>query len=238
MAQNTESQLRDENPRQGASDTFGKPSSQRSTSRQSGRGDQEKSIQTGREGRRSTGVSQRQSNLQPYGQYGYGTTTPFSLMRRMADDMDRIFENLSLGTLGRSSGLGLSPLLDTSIERDLWNDTSALNAIWTPQVETFRRGDKIVVRADLPGLDKDDVKIDVDNGVLTISGERREDREDTGDDFYRTERSYGQFFRAIPLADGINPDDADATFKNGVLEVTFPVPKEKERKGRQIQIRG
>jgi len=109
---------------------------------------------------------------------------------------------------------------------------------WVPQIEAFRRGDKLVVRADLPGLKKDDVKVEVDDGILAISGERSEEREENRDDFYRSERNYGQFYRAIPLPEGVTGDQCEATFKDGVLEVTLPAPKQPERKARQIPIRG
>jgi HSP20 family protein len=132
------------------------------------------------------------------------------MMRRMAEDMDRLFGNF---------GFGLQP------------------AAWAPQVETFRRGDQLVVRADLPGMKKDDVNVEVEDGVLTISGERCDEHEEKRDDSYRSERTYGQFYRAIPLPEGVNGDQCDASFKDGVLEVTLPVPKETDRKAKKIQVR-
>jgi len=81
------------------------------------------------------------------------------------------------------------------------------------------------------------VTVEVDNDVLTISGERREEREENRDDYYRSERSYGQFYRAIPLPDGIDDSNCDASFKDGVLEVTFPAPKLEDRKAKRIQVR-
>jgi HSP20 family protein len=77
----------------------------------------------------------------------------------------------------------------------------------------------------------------VSEGVLTICGERSDEHEDTRDDFFRSERSYGQFYRAIPLPEGVTGDQCEATFKDGVLEVSIPAPKQPERKARQIQIR-
>jgi len=152
----------------------------------------------------------------------------------MADDMDRLFENFGLGRMG----FGLGPTLGGEIDRDLWRGASVLDQpIWAPQVETFRRGDKLVVRADLPGLSKDDVKVEVEDGVLAISGERREEHEENRDDSYRSERTYGQFYRAIPLPDGVNDSQCDATFKDGVLEVTVGVPKQQERKAKNIPVK-
>src|SRR5439155_21406466 len=107
---------------------------------------------------------------------------------------DRRFENFGLGR----TGFGLLPTLGTSRDSDPWSDVGASSlATWTPQVETFRRGDNLVVRADLPGLKKDDVNVEIDNGMLTISGERHSEREDDQGDYYRSERTYGQFYRAI-----------------------------------------
>lgn len=237
MANDRDTQLRDENPHQGASTTFGRPSEDREENRQATDGnaqssDRERSIETGREGRQSRVLSRRRQTPTPLESYGY-STSPFSLVRRMADDMDRMFESM----LGRRGGFGLNPTLDSALERELWNDTSALNTVWSPQVETFRRGDKLVIRADLPGLNKDDIKIEVEENLLTISGERSEEHEETQDDFYRSERSYGQFYRSIPLPEGVKGDEAEASFKDGVLEVTLPAPEQLGNKGRRIQIR-
>lgn len=205
--------MRDENPHQGASHSFGKNigTSDATT-------DRERSIASGREGVRST---------TPTGK----STTPgrgsFTLMHRLSEDMDRLFENLGFGR-------AVSSIAD----RNLWGGKSGeADASWLPQVETFRRGDQLVVRADLPGAKREDVKAEIDNGVLTISGHRASEREDDRDDFYRSERSYGSFYRAIPLPEGVESDNCEATFKDGVLEVTLPAPRLAERRARQIQIR-
>jgi HSP20 family protein len=188
------------------------------------RGERERSIATGKEASRTSGPMRRPSSA------ALRTLSPFSFMRRMTEDMDRLFENF---VLGRSLGIGL-PFAEA--DRDLWRGGMA-EATWVPQVETFRRGDKLVVRADLPGLNKEDVTVEANDGMLTISGERCDEHEDTKDDFYRSERSYGRFFRALPLPEGVTSDQIDATFKDGVLEVSIPTPKQAERKNRQVQIR-
>jgi HSP20 family protein len=195
---------------------------------QTGQTDRERSIQTDREGSRSKSVARRQGGS-PSG----STSNPYQAMRRMADEMDRLFESFGFGR----AGFGLAPLIGSDIDRDLWRAGSDLQSVWAPQVETFRRGDKLVVRADLPGLNKDDVKVEVDDGQLTISGERCDENEETRDDYYRSERSYGQFYRAIPLPDGVDAAKCDASFKDGVLEVTLDAPKEAERKAKRVQIR-
>ncbi len=169
--------------------------------------ERERSIQTNREGELA-----RRGTSQVFGPRGGFAASPFHFMRRMAEDMDRLF------------GIGLAPI---GIDR-----TS-----WSPQVEILRRGDNIVVRADLPGLDKKDIKVEVDDGMLTISGERCEEHEEDGTDFYRSERSYGKFFRAVPLPDGTDADHTEATFKDGVLEITLTAPKKPENRSREVTIR-
>jgi HSP20 family protein len=225
---------REENPHQGfrASETPPLTETSRKESG-AGRGDQERSIQTGREGNRSAGVGRRSQTPSVYGS-GTSQLRPFTMMRRMAEDMDRLFENFGLGR----TGFGLLPTMGTSGDSDPWSDMGASSlATWTPQVETFRRGDNLVVRADLPGLKKEDVNVEFDNGMLTISGERRSEREDDQGDYYRSERTYGQFYRAIQLPEGISDNQCDASFKDGVLEVTLPMPKQEERKAKRIQVK-
>jgi HSP20 family protein len=197
-------------------------------------GDQERTIQTGREGNRSTGMFRSPATPPVYGA-DYGRSSALSMMRRITEDMDRLFENFGLS----SPGFGLTPAFGSGLGRDLWSDASPMleRAEWTPQIETFKRGDKLVVRADLPGLRKEDVKVEIDNGVLSISGERREQHEGQRGDFYRSERSYGQFYRALTLPEGISDDQCEATFKDGVLEVALTIPKEPEKKAKQVQIR-
>ena len=166
----------------------------------------------------------------PLSGYG-GAGSPFSLMRRMAEDMDRIF-----GDFGFSPSFGLSPLVPPLLGQGRGLTSGGLRA-WAPQLETFRRGDKLVVRADLPGLRKEDVNVEVDDGMLTISGQRSEEEVENRDDFYRSERSYGEFYRALPLPENMTGESCEATFKDGVLEVTLPLPKQQERKPRRIDVR-
>jgi HSP20 family protein len=212
---------REENPHQGASHSFGKPATE-----EQDRSDRERSIETGRErGRQTPSVGRAQAVWPSYASSG----SPFSLMRRMADDMDRIFQDF-----GFSRGLGLASAFD----RELFKGGPALeSAAWSPQLDAFRRGDKYVIRADLPGLKKDDVKVEVDNGVLSIAGERRVEHDETKDDVYRSERSYGRFFRSLTLPESVNAEDIQASFSDGVLEVTFAAPKQMEKKAKQVSIR-
>jgi hypothetical protein len=85
-------------------------------------------------------------------------------------------------------------------------------------------------------LSKDDVKVEIKDDEITIEGERKEEREEKGEGFYRTERSYGHFHRCLPLPEGAEVDKAKASFKNGVLEIAMPIPKREPRRGRRLEI--
>jgi len=106
---------------------------------------------------------------------------------------------------------------------------------WSPQVEVFERGNQLVVRADLPGMTRDDIQVDITDDALVIRGERRSEREEDEEGYHRSERSYGSFYRTIPLGEGVDAGNAEATFRNGVLEITMPAPKRAER--RRLEIR-
>ncbi|HEX6185102.1 MAG TPA: Hsp20/alpha crystallin family protein [Pyrinomonadaceae bacterium] len=150
---------------------------------------------------------------------------PFAFMRRFAGDMERFFEDFG--------SFRVMPLL----RRDLWPRVGEFGrAGWSPEVEIFERDGQFTVRADLPGVTKDGVKVEVAGAALTISGERKDEKEEKGEGFYRSERTYGSFFRRIPLPEGVKADEASATFKNGVLEVTMPAPK-REPQGRTLEIK-
>jgi HSP20 family protein len=105
---------------------------------------------------------------------------------------------------------------------------------WVPAMDLVETDDHLVLRADLPGLDKEDVEIEVKDGVLTISGERRTEHEDSADGYHRVERAYGRFSRSLSLPQGIDADQVQADFDKGVLEVRIPKPA--ERKPHRVQI--
>jgi HSP20 family protein len=151
-------------------------------------------------------------------------TSPFSLMRRMMDDIDRLFEEFALRPGEAPTG-----------RRELQRPSAGREAFWAPDVDVFEREGNLVVRADLPGLSKDDVRVEVEDGALVIQGERRQEREVEGSGTYRAERIYGTFRRVIPLPEGADPDTAEAHFENGVLEVSLRLHEEKGR-GKRIEI--
>jgi HSP20 family protein len=103
-----------------------------------------------------------------------------------------------------------------------------------PRIEMEQRGGDLVVRADLPGLKAEDINISVDQGMLTLSGERRQENREEREGFTRSEISYGTFYRAIPLPEGADENRVTATFRDGVLEITIPV-SEREH-GRKVQV--
>ena len=109
-------------------------------------------------------------------------------------------------------------------------------SMWSPQIETFQRGDEFVVRADLPGMKKDDVKIDITDDSITIEGERREQHEENREGYYRSERSYGSFSRMIALPEGAITDTAKAQFRDGVLEIVVQSPPREVSRGRRLEI--
>jgi HSP20 family protein len=105
---------------------------------------------------------------------------------------------------------------------------------WVPAMDLVESDEHLVLRADLPGLGEDDVNIEIKDGVLTVSGERRAEHEDSAEGFYRLERAFGSFSRSLSLPDGIDVDSVDADFTDGVLEVRIPKPE--ERKPHRVQI--
>ena len=156
------------------------------------------------------------------------TGSPFTFMRRFSEEMDRLFEDFGLGR-----GL-LAPGLEQGLDR-LGN---LATGTWAPQVEIFERDNELVVRADLPGMTKDDVSVDIDDRSIVIRGERQTEHEENDKGYYRSERSYGNFYRQIPLPSGVDAEEANAEFRNGVLEITMPVPTRKEEGRRQLEISG
>jgi HSP20 family protein len=102
--------------------------------------------------------------------------------------------------------------------------TSMGNDSWIPAMDLVDTEDDLVLRADLPGMSEDDLRIEIKDGVLTIAGERRAEHEKRGEGFHRVERSFGSFSRSLSLPEGVNPKRVAADFKDGVLEVRIPKP--------------
>lgn len=203
------------------SQTQSQASPQTSPSQQAG------SNQPQQRGMTQSGSSQQSRGLSRQGQFS--SMNPFSFMRRFSEEMDRLFEDFGFG----GSGL-LSPSFSRSFLSPGFGRESE-SAMWSPQAEVFQRGDQLVIRADLPGMTKDDINVDIEDDQIIIRGERRNEREQNEQGFYHTERSYGSFYRSIPLPQGIDAEQANAAFNNGVLEITMPMPAQKSR-GRRLEI--
>jgi HSP20 family protein len=105
---------------------------------------------------------------------------------------------------------------------------------WMPAMDLVETEDHFVLRADLPGMKEEDVKIEFEDGTLTVSGERKAEHESKNEGYYRVERAFGAFSRSLTLPQGIDPEAVAASFDNGVLEVRIPKPE--ERKPRRIEI--
>jgi HSP20 family protein len=107
---------------------------------------------------------------------------------------------------------------------------------WMPAMDLVETDDHFVLRADLPGLTEDDIKIELEDGTLTVSGERKSEHETRNEGYHRVERAFGSFSRSLTLPKGVDADAVTAKFDRGVLEVSIPKPE--ERKPRRIEIAG
>ena len=147
-----------------------------------------------------------------------GNANPFQGLQRFADEMERVF-----GDFGLSRRWFNTPS---------WRET--FSQMWTPNVDVFQKDDQLTIRVDLPGLKKEEVSADITDDAIVIQGERRRESEDEREGYYRSERTYGSFCRTIPLPQGAITEEAKATFRDGVLEITLPAPP--TSKGRRLEI--
>jgi len=143
---------------------------------------------------------------------------PLVLLRQMTSELDRVFDDWQLFR---------RPKL---LARELGT------ASWSPKIDVMEKNDRMVTRVDLPGMTKKDVTVEVKEGYLVLSGERRRETEETKENWYRAEREYGRFYRAVPLPEGVNAGDIKAAFTDGVLEVSFPLPARLESKPTKVEI--
>jgi HSP20 family protein len=150
----------------------------------------------------------------PRGLFG-ALDDPVATLRRMSDQMERLFHEVTGGRL-RASPPGQA------------------GGAWTPRVEVFQRGEQLVVGMDLPGVRREDVQVDIEDGAIVVRGERRQalGRSEAG--ALAAERSYGRFYRAVPLPEGADAGAARAAMRDGVLEVTLPMPP--RRQPRRVEI--
>jgi HSP20 family protein len=140
------------------------------------------------------------------------TLDPFAMMRRLSEEMDRAF--------GSTFGL---------------TRTMGQRGMWAPAIEVRELDNQIEITAELPGLNKDNVKLEVTEDQIILEGEKKTEEEKKEKGYVRSERSYGHFYRAIPLPDGADAEKAKAEFKDGILRVTVPIAENK-RQAKRIPI--
>ena len=150
---------------------------------------------------------------------------PFGLMRQMQDEVDRWFGRFS------SDRGWTSPASWLSRAGEQVGD-------WMPAIDAFQRGNEFIIRADVPGMTRTDLSVEIGDDAVTIRGERKHEEREEKEGVFWSERSYGSFSRVVPLPPGAISDSAKATFNNGVLEVVVQAPSQDARRGRKIDISG
>jgi HSP20 family protein len=147
---------------------------------------------------------------------------PFGLLRQMTSELDRVFDEPFFASFrwpARAFGGG---------------ETTT----WSPDIDVFEKDNCLVTRIDLPGMKKEEVKVEITDGYMAISGERKTKKEEKKENEYRCERAYGSFYRAVPLPQGAKLEDVKATFSDGVLEVAVPLPAKAQPTARRVEIGG
>lgn len=140
---------------------------------------------------------------------------PFRDLKTLQDEVNRLFStNFSRG----------------------FGDEGIARGVWTPNVDIFENKDEIVLEAELPGMNREDFELTIENNVLTLRGERRFEKKDEADNYHRVERAYGAFTRSFTLPQTVSGDGAAAEYKNGVLRVVLR--KREEVKARRIEVAG
>jgi len=139
---------------------------------------------------------------------------PFRDVMGIQDRMNRLFEDLLTRGRGSEEGLGAGA--------------------WMPAVDIYETDDDVVVKAELPGVEKSEIGVEVKGGVLTLRGERKHEKEVKEENYHRVERAYGTFLRSFTLAASVEEDKVSAKLANGVLEIHLP--KKAEAKPKQIKI--
>jgi HSP20 family protein len=200
---------------------------------QASQADQRSLSRTGNEAQRreSSLYSPRSGYLQRRGDYGSGFSSsdpfrsnPFSFMRRMTEEMDRLFQDVSGGFEGREGGQGLQGY------QGMQGYGGREGIGWAPAIEIAQNEGRLTVQCELPGIAPNDVKVEITNDALILQGERRSERQENERGVHRSERQYGSFYRAIPLPEGADTEHVTARCQNGLLEVTIPVAQQREER--------
>ena len=148
-----------------------------------------------------------------------GGRDPFVLLRQMTSELDHVFDDWPSFRWPAFRSFAMPE-----------------PAAWSPKIDVFTRDNYLVTRVDLPGMKKEDVTVEVSDGYLMLTGERKRETEEKKDNFYRSEREHGSFYRSVPMPAGVKLEDAKATFTNGVLEVSVPMPARHEPKAQKVTI--
>ena len=155
--------------------------------------------------------------LEPWDGFG-----PFQYMQKAAEEMDRWFEDFGILTPRRHTGF-LSRMFGRHPE-------AKIEGAWVPRVDMMEREGELVIHAELPGLTREQVKVEVTDDAVTLRGEHKEEKKEERKGYYYNECRHGSFFRSIPLPEGAEASKATAEFKNGVLEVMMPAPSVPRRR--------
>jgi len=129
----------------------------------------------------------------------------------------------------------INRVFDSFIRGGVQADESLMTSYWTPAVDIAEKQDEYIVKMELPGVNKDDVKINLESNILTIKGEKKQEKEEMEKNLHRIERSYGSFQRSFTLPTTVKSDKIDAVFKDGVLSISLP--KAEEAKPKQIEVK-
>ncbi len=150
----------------------------------------------------------------------------FEFIRRFGEDLEHLFEDF---------GMRMPSMLTRGREH-LRRELGMIPAQWSPHIDILQEEGRFMVRADLPGISKDDIKVEITPDALTIQGERKQERKEEREGYAYSECSYGTFYRVIPLPEGTESEKATADFRGGVLEIKIPTASRPEPMGRRLEI--
>ena len=140
---------------------------------------------------------------------------PFRDLRNLQEEVNRLFT----GNVGRT-----------------FDDEGIARGSWSPSVDIYENKEQIVLEAELPGMNREDFDLSIENNVITLRGERRFEKKEDTDNYHRVERAYGSFTRSFTVPNSVSGEGASADYRNGVLRVTLP--KREDTKARRIEIKG
>ena len=139
---------------------------------------------------------------------------PFRELSTLRDDMDKLWDRF----FGE------------------WPTREPVRREWAPSLDMSETKNNIVVKAEVPGLEPNDIDISITGGVLTIKGEKKQEKEEKDENYHRIERSYGTFTRSVRVPQEVQSDKIEATYKDGVLKITLPKSEEAKKKGIKIKV--